>query len=411
LNLTSNQFDQTTHSSIAAITDLDKIKKALESQEELITIWGKACNDFPKPKYICPHIFNPRQIQYLSLIIRTVSKCSPNMIQIIKTSKIPAWEISGDILRTVLHQMRMEVAESESLKEKQRLKKGLITGKQYSESFSQPRKKKSTLSMKFSLRKRQSNNFACQHDFVRDSSQQQSESDAQFALEEPEIAATHRLLEWLWTLRCSEIGRLSTKAYQYIEQLYQSSLINSHFIEQFSDDKLFSTMALKSAMAVTNIMTNLNFPVSLSLCAATAKGWLWAEMILSLASWNNEKGYIMKTTIPKLLENDFLEKETEMLERVLTTENAAGNLTTLKKKHSICNEGGGGESSDLDAATLAYHSELATPIGWNDFEDPRRPGPLAVAILIFSSTSYYKKWEMSPGNIVQVLVRLQKFNV
>ncbi|XP_035705220.1 uncharacterized protein LOC118434862 isoform X3 [Folsomia candida] len=401
LNLTQlSPFDS--RSDQITISDLDKVKRALESQEELVSIWGKACNEFPKPKCICPHIFNPRQIQYLSLIIQTVSKCSPNMIQIVKTSKIPAWEISGDILRTVLHQMRMEVVESESLKEKQRPKGPNLRDKNNKSDSGgdviKPRKKRSATLSRFSLKRRQ-NSSPCHHDFMR-GQEHHSETDAQFSLEEPEIAATHRLLEWLWNLRCSEIGRLSLTAYHYIEQLYHTSLVNSHFLEQFSDDKVFSTMALKSAMAVTRIMGDLSLPVNFPLYAASLKGWLWAEMILSLASWNNDKGYVMKTTIPletlhhaAVVDDD---DKTEILERVLVTENA--NLTTLKKKN-ICSEG---ESEpDLEAATLAYHSEMATPIGWNDFEDPRRPGPLAVAILIFSSTMYYKKWEMSPGNIVQ----------
>jgi len=65
----------------------------------------------------------------------------------------------------------------------------------------------------------------------------------------------------------------------------------------------------------------------------------------------------------------------------------------------------------VEAATLAFHSELATPLGWNDIEDPRRPGPYTVPILILSSLAYFRQWEMVPGNIVQALIKLQKFNV
>jgi hypothetical protein len=397
------------------VAHLDRSTKILESQEELISSWGKAMNDLPKPKVICPHVFSPRQIQYLSLIIQSVSRCSPNMVKIVKISKIPAWEISGDILRTVLHQMRTDATNSDTLREKQRPK--VVKSRSFTTARDQTRdedaedatsSKKST--KKFSLLRKPSNVSSCKHldkqedGFMRDGSSQ--DDGPQLALEEPEVAASLRLLEWLWQLRCSEMGRLSSKAQKYLEELYKISLINSHFLEQLMEESTFKALALRSAVAVTKIMADEKFPVHIPLYAASNKGWLWAEMILSLASWNKEKGIDMYASIP-------LSDPHPITNKTYTVRSINGSSSvdlegTLRRKASKLI---GTSEPDIDAATLAFHSELATPIGWNDFEEPRRSGPFTAVILIFSSMGYFKFWEMIPGNIVQALVRLQKFNV
>lgn len=136
-------------------------------------------------------------------------------------------------------------------------------------------------------------------------------------------------------------------------------------------------MALRSAVAVTKIIETGKFPANVPLSTATKKGWL-------------------VTYLPRDIGCEGME---EMVS------NTTDTTTTKSKKLPLEAE------PDLDAVILAFHSELATPIGWNDIEDPRQPEPHTVAILIFSSLGYYKMWEVIPGNLVHALVRLQEFNV
>ncbi|ODM93337.1 hypothetical protein Ocin01_13345, partial [Orchesella cincta] len=378
-----------------------KMKRILQSQEELIISWGKVISEFPKPKFICPHAFTTRQIQYLSRVIAVVSRCSPSTIKIIRSSKIPSWEISGDILRIVLHQMR-----SESNQGGDHLgRKGAPSPPKKSTSFSGRNLIPKRPTLLFKSFKRDASTDPCklnEHDQRYSGDHVLSpEEEMQLALEEPETAATNRLLQWLWQLRTSEIGRLSLKANKYLEELYNVSMRNSHFLEQQAEEKAFETLALRSAVAVTKIMETGKFPAHIPLSTAAKKGWLWAEMVLSLASWNHDKGLRIKARIP-LVQDDGSSGPKYLSKDINGT--AIDMYDTTKKKNPLEPE------PDLDAVTLAFHSELSTPIGWNDIEDPRQPGPFTIAVLIFSSLTYYKRWEVIPGNIVHALVRLQKFN-
>ncbi|CAG7731360.1 unnamed protein product [Allacma fusca] len=385
------------------LRDLDRLKKILESQNELINEWCSTMSELPVPKTVCPHTFSPRQVLYISQIIKKTSRCSASAIKLAHTLdvagqslKIPAWEISGDLLRTVLHQMRSEPALHESFKEKihKPIKRLSLKGLKMSLNSDVDSASPSSTLKKLSFKRRHSD--ACTgHLSPNGEETVDLAGETQFALEEPEIAATNRLLQWLWQLKTSNIGRLSFKAKKYLEYLHRASFSNSHFIEQFSEEKVFQSMAIRSAVAVSRIMRDDKLPAYVPLLAATKKGWLWAEMILSLASWNNEKGFPIEADIPNL------DGKTGVILRDVSMSSTSISNTLKSMK---------GSEPDADAVTLAFHSELATPLGWNDFEDPRKPGPFTVPILIFSSLGYFKQWEMIPGNVVQVMVRLQRFS-
>lgn len=409
---------------------MEKMKKAMQSQEELVVSWGKVMSEIPKPKMICPHAFTTRQIQYLARVIHVVSRCSPSTIKIVRSTKLPSWEISGDILRIVLHQMRSESAANAN--NNNHVINYQHVGKENKESRSPPPRKSSSFLVsrtkslissrpgmwKSFKRDARSNNDPCkfhEHDqrynnsFGENNRQLDPEEEMQLAMEDPETAATNRLLQWLWQLRTSEIGRLSVRANKYLEELYQVSMINSHFLEQHTEAKCLKTLALRSAVAVTKIIETGKFPANVPLSTAMKKGWLWAEMVLSLASWNYDKGFRMKAYVPVDSEDGgitYLSKDINANATSVVGINEVGVAATGKSKKIPLEA-----EPDLDAVTLAFHSELATPIGWNDIEDPRQPGPYTVAILIFSSLEYYKLWEVVPGNLVHALVRLQKFNV
>lgn len=406
---------------------MEKMKKSMQSQEELVLSWGKAMSEIPKPKFICPHAFTSRQIQYLAKVIYVVSRCSPSTIKIVRSTKLPSWEISGDILRIVLHQMRSEcVANAKNnhvinspnhINDKQK-----EPARRKSTSFLVNRTKSIIASRPGMFKSFKRDSLSTTNDpcklYDHDSrfspngdpnGQLDPEEEMQLALEDPETAATNRLLQWLWQLRTSEIGRLSIRANRYLEELYDTSMVNSHFLEQHTEEKCFESLALRSAVAVTKIIETGKFPANIPLLTANKKGWMWAEMVLSLASWNHDKGFRMKAYVP--VDNE----EGSGLEYISKDiDGAACAVVDVK----ACVAPGGKAKNlpleaepDLEAVTLAFHSELATPIGWNDIEDPRQPGPYTVSILIFSSLGYYKLWEVIPGNLVHALVRLQKFNV
>lgn len=227
------------------------------------------------------------------------------------------------------------------------------------------------------------------------------ETETALALEDPETAATHRLLQWLWQLRNSEVGRLSYRAKKYIEALYNSSFVQSHFLEQFTESHLLESMALRSAVAVSRIMANERYPTHVPLMTASKRGWQWAEMVLSFASWNEEKGNVMNADIPLINSPGTISREIRM--KIMSSRPGSVQLS-LKRGHNPT-------EPDTEALSLAFHSELATPVGMHDFEEPLRPGPYIVPILIFSSMGYFSQWELTSGNIVLALVRLQKFAV
>lgn len=278
---------QNFHSLMDHMSDpyIQQCRASLNSQEELVTTWTTVLGETGiHPDIICPHAFSRRQLEYLSLVVDTLSRCAFTTFPRTFGCKTPAWETSGDLLRTVLHQLRSNAVTAPKPKKE---------GKTERRSLSLRAR---ALSQSFSGRLSGSRNLIewCKR----------NHRDANIAdnlelgcFEESEMGAANRLLSWLWELRASEMGRLSSQAKIYIEQLYSVSFCNAHFLEEYREQRVLRKLAIRSATSVTAILRDKEYPSHIPLLAACQKGWLWADMVLSFVAWNRDKGFCMQAKI------------------------------------------------------------------------------------------------------------------